>query len=268
MNNGRRVAPTSRPLCASCTLPDTDYICSHFLHPQVLGVRAMGGTSGFVRRDLVDGLCDLDRPEFASKPGCRAGGHSCWERIIEAESAPIVGLVSPQAIEQALDDLDVRWRLAFGQPVVRLPGAEDVSILALACSTRDEFERRLSSLADIIKKFDVSDSVLQPATNLPEKALTLARLETLFTSRLADEDQGQVMSAIAVLRDVNSLRVGGQHSGDARNRRMRAADSLGVPLDGRWGEAWERVRALAAQAIRDLGTAVRQVADMESAPHP
>jgi hypothetical protein len=83
LSNGRRVAPTSRPLCASCSLPDTDYICSHFLHPQVMGIRGMGGPSGFIDRKLMDGMCDLNQAEFAQMSKCHAGGNPCWERVVE-----------------------------------------------------------------------------------------------------------------------------------------------------------------------------------------
>ena len=260
MGNGRRVAPTSRPLCAACSLPDTDYICSHFLHPQVIGVRATGGPTGFIRRDVTDGLCDLNQPEFANKRDCHAGGNPCWERIVDVDTTAAVAAVSPQAIEQALDDLEVRWRLAFGQSVVRLPRAEEVSSLAQPCSTRDEFERRLSSLADIIKLLDIPDELLPTADKLPEKSLTLARLELLFNERLAAEDRAEVAQAIGTLRNINRLRVGGQHSG-AQSERAQAADRLGVALDGRWGDAWDRVRAVTSQALRDIGNAARRIAD-------
>jgi hypothetical protein len=265
LNNGRRVAPTSRPLCARCSLPDTDYMCSHFLHPQVFGIRAMGGPRGFVSRDVMDGMCDLDRPEFAHHKQCHAGGNTCWERQVDVETAPPTDVVPPQAIEQALDDLDVRWRLAFeNRHLVRLPGAADVSILALPCGTRDEFERRLSVLADIIKRLDIPDELLPSGTELPETSHTLRRLELLFEARELEDSLGQVRTAISTLRNVNSLRAGGQHGGEAAKRRAKAADALGVPLDGRWGEAWERVRALAASAIRDIGRAVQGIADQAS----
>lgn len=260
LNNGRRVAPTSRPLCAACSLPDTDYICSHFMHPQVWGIRTSGGPSGFTSRDVMDGMCDLDRPEFANHKECHAGGNPCWERVVDVESVATVQAVPPQAIEQGLDDLEVRWRLAFGQSVVRLPGAEEVSSFAQPCSTRDEFERRLSSLADIVKRLDIPDELLPAADNLPERSLTLVRLELLFNARLADEERAEVTQAIGSLRSINRLRVGGQHAG-ARAERAQAADRLGVALDGRWGDAWDRVRAVASQAFRDIGNGARRIAD-------
>lgn len=260
---GRRAAPTSRPLCAACGLPDTDYICSHFLHPQVIGIRATGGPSAFIRRDVTDGLCDLNQPEFAKKRDCHAGGNPCWERLVDVETTPAVEAVPPQAVEQALDDLDVRWRLAFGnRHIVRLAGAADVSVLALPCANRDEFERRLSSLADVMKRLDIPDDLFPASPELPGVTETHDRLELLFGSRLTDEDDLRwVRQAIATLRGINQLRAGGQHGGDAQKKRARAGDELGVPLDGRWGEAWKRVRSLTAHAIRDIGNAAQRVVD-------
>jgi hypothetical protein len=257
--SGRRAAPTSRPLCAACRLPDTDYVCSHFLHPEVVGITA---GEGIVRREVIGGLCDLARPEFAKKQDCHAGGNKCWERIVEVQTAAALEAAPPQAVEQALDDLDVRWRLAFqNRHVVRLPGAADVSVLALPCGSRDEFERRLSVLADIIKRLDVADDLFPPGTDLPQVTQTLRRLEVLFESKLAGDELDRVKVAVATLRNVNQLRAGGQHGGDAAKDRARAADALGVPLDERWGDAWERVRSLTARALRDIGDATRRVAD-------
>jgi hypothetical protein len=267
LDNGRRVAPTSRPLCAACKLPDTDYLCSHFLHPQVLGTKVYGGPGASISRDLVDGLCDLNQPEFANMQDCHAGGNACWERVVDVETAPVVEAVPPQAVEQALDDLDVRWRLAFGKDrhVVRLPGAADVSVLSLPSGSRDEFERRLSVLADIMKRLDIPDDMFTEGTELPEVTHTHARLEILFEQQLADPDEvAQVKQAVSTLRSINQLRVGGQHGGEAQKRRALAADALGIPLDGRWGEAWERIRALTAYALRDIGTAAQRVTDQQS----
>jgi hypothetical protein len=143
---------------------------------------------------------------------------------------------------------------------VRLPGAEAISVLAMPCASRDEFERHLSSVADIVKLLDVSDDLLPKVDKLPDKSHTLARLELLFGSRLDEDDAAPVLRATRVLRTVNALRVGAQHSA-AKAERTRAADTLGVPLDGRWGEAWDRVRALVAHALRDVGDGARRVAD-------
>ncbi len=137
-----------------------------------------------------------------------------------------------------------------------------MSVLALPCGNRDEFERRLSSLADIMKRLDIPDHMFTEGTELPEVAHTHARLDLLFEQKLTDpQELAQLKDSVSTLRSINQLRVGGQHGGEAQQRRARAADALSVPLDGRWGEAWERVRALAAHAIRDIGIAAQRVAD-------
>jgi hypothetical protein len=79
--DGRRAAPTSRPLCRACSLPSTDYICSHLMHPGVVGVAT---DQGIVRRQVSDVMCDRDRDEIHQVHGCHAGGHGCWQRLCDA----------------------------------------------------------------------------------------------------------------------------------------------------------------------------------------
>ena len=118
-------------------------------------------------------------------------------------------------------------------------------------------------MADIIKLLDIPDELLPAADKLPEKSATLVRLEQVFSARLPEEDRAEVTQATGTLRSINRLRVGGQNSG-AKSDRAQAADRLGVALDGRWGEAWDRVRALTSHALRDIGSAARRMADVGS----
>src|SRR5262245_22063053 len=72
--------PTTRSVCAGCALPDSDGICSHFMHPTIKGSQTVTG----YKRLLVERYCDLNRPEIEKEPSrCRVGGHSCWERIVD-----------------------------------------------------------------------------------------------------------------------------------------------------------------------------------------
>jgi hypothetical protein len=85
----KTLAPTSRPMCKQCNLPDTDYICSYLTHPQVTGPRTIGDQS----RYLTGALCEIGRTEIRNDPSrCRANGHTCWARIVSesSESAPVV----------------------------------------------------------------------------------------------------------------------------------------------------------------------------------
>jgi len=58
-------------------------------------------------------MCDLDREEFAQMTACRAGMNGCWQRIVEEDSPGAIEPVSVQAIEETLDNLDLRWQLVF-----------------------------------------------------------------------------------------------------------------------------------------------------------
>jgi hypothetical protein len=51
-----------------------------------------------------------------------------------------------------------------------------------------EFDRRLSSLADILKRFDIVDSSFPPGVELAVKSHTLGRIEMLFRDRLTEDE--------------------------------------------------------------------------------
>jgi hypothetical protein len=100
----RFIAPTSRSICRACTLPDTDYLCSHFLHPEILGQSDRGIS---LERRLNKGLCDIGRDEVQQPHLCYAGGSECWEWLIEPIQEPIAIPSSPLALTEALDFLDI-----------------------------------------------------------------------------------------------------------------------------------------------------------------
>lgn len=109
---GRRsIAPTSRSLCRACNLPHTDNICSHLIHPDVHGLIG----DGQILKRQAGATCDLGRQEVNKVAGCRAGGHDCWQYMIEI--SPVVKAPSdpPMSLPEALDFLNAEWRLAFGK---------------------------------------------------------------------------------------------------------------------------------------------------------
>jgi hypothetical protein len=71
------VAPTSTAACLACELPDTDYVCSHLLHPMVTGVDPLTATR-FPVRELKRAVCDRGRGEIIHPSKCRPDGHGCW----------------------------------------------------------------------------------------------------------------------------------------------------------------------------------------------
>ncbi|MEA2633809.1 MAG: hypothetical protein QOH92_576 [Chloroflexota bacterium] len=247
----RRIAPTSRPVCKACNLPDTDYICSHLLHPQIGGLRA---GPMYERQITVLPLCDLGRPEIESPTACRAGGNPCWEHVIEAESPGAIA-VAPRALPDAIDHLDAVWRLALSKgPLLRLKRATDVAGLAQSCSTADEFEGRLSDLAEVLKALQVDDALL-PGTKIP-KEQSFNRLTAVIEERLSGTEKDKALQAIKTLRAVADLRDAAQHA-HAADRLPTGLSKLGLrfPITD-YGETWDQVRAKTIDAFAAIREAV------------
>lgn len=93
-----------------------------------------------------------------------AGGHGCWQRLCDTEP-PVLTPISPLSLPESFDVLDAVWRLAFGKTkrLVSLTTITSPAALSLGCTTRLEFESRLSALADILDKLKV-DKALIPQT--------------------------------------------------------------------------------------------------------
>jgi hypothetical protein len=257
----RFIAPTSRAICHTCTLPDTDYLCSHFLHPEVHATRDSGAR---VVRQLVKGLCDIGRDEVQQPEQCHAGGSQCWEWLIEPMQEQLAIPASPLALPEALDFLDTAWRVAFGkrQALLRLRDTLSIAKLSQACTTRADFESQLSALADILKAMDIPDALLSKTREI-NKDQTLTRLLDCLQTRLEGSDYQEVERAVSTLRTVNEIRVALQHSGASRELPTSMA-KLGIPYPPQWGDAWDRIRAATIEALRVIREKVLRYATESS----
>ena len=258
--DGRRAAPTSRPVCRICDLPGTDYLCSHLLHPGVAGIRS---GRGIARRQVTDVMCDLGNRNIAEAQHCRAGGHSCWQRVIDSEP-PAQTPISPLSLPESFDLLDAVWRLAFGRNkrLVSPSTMTNPAALSVDCTTRPEFESRLSALADIIDKLKVDDTLL-PQT-LPADSVhgSLDALEQCLLHQLPTEQHRQVTSAIRVLRLVRQARNALQHSiteGGGLTARLRDLGIHDAPPN--WAGAWNSIRIQTADTLTTLRNELRRFAD-------
>ena len=243
----RFIAPTSRAMCYTCTLPDTDYLCAHFLHPEV---HARRDSNARMVHQLVQGMCDIGRDEVQRPEQCRAGGHGCWEWLIEPMPDQLPIPTSPLALPEALDFLDTAWRLAFGkgQALLRLRDTSNIAKLSQACTTRADFESQLSALADILKAMDIPDALLSKTREI-NKDQTLTRLLDCLRTILEGSDYQEVERAVSTIRTVNDVRVALQHSGASRELPTSLV-KLGIPYPPQWEDAWDRIRAATIHALR------------------
>jgi hypothetical protein len=261
-----RVAPTSRPLCAGCQMPDAAVVCSHFSHPQVSGLRSMGG----VRRQLDSAMCNLGREEIQQPGGCHPGGHRCWQRVVGLQVATPTEVAHPRALAEVLDAVAAWWRLAVvNKPLLRLESGTSITGLALPCTSRAEFTHRLSELAVVLGSLRVDDDQvrpgLDPGVELPRKDQSVARLRAALKVKIADPDSleraNQALDRLGRLQRIRSLL---QHPGghDELVRKVAALGLAWPPSD--WTAAWERVRAEAADALAGLRDQLRMLAETAS----
>lgn len=255
----RRLAPTSRPTCLKCDLPDTDYICTHLVHPSVTGPRMLG-TGSIPARGVREAACDLDRPEIQRPSLCRPGENPCWERAVRVERAAVGVRYPPGALAEALDSLDTSWRLAFdNESIIQLRNASEIVGLGLNCTSLEEFKSRVSELSDLVKNFEVAAELLPDGESVPRDQ-TLRRLRAALEPRVEPEELPTVVEAIADLQAINRIRVGYQHAG-AADELPTHYDRLGIASPSSdWEDTWDAVRARATAAIQTLARAARNIA--------
>lgn len=251
----RHFAPTSKPLCAKCKLPDTRFICSHLHHPVVRGFRI----KSTAQRQLKGAFCDEDRPEIADASRCYPGGNPCWTLLVEpaAREAPFV---VPDALPHALDHFDTAWRLAFqGSRLLNVRSVADAASLTLPAASADEVKGRLSALDDVLKSLRIPDELLDQSDRGIPRAESFNRLEAVLRAQLP-EDFPEAREAIATLRAANRIRVGFQHSGAAPEASGSFAQ-LGIRYPTTdWSDAWDRIRAQVVQALDALTDVLRRLA--------
>ncbi|MFF4411942.1 hypothetical protein ACFYY8_05380 [Streptosporangium sp. NPDC001559] len=215
-----------------------------------------------MERRAMTAMCDeghTDRVNIISK--CHAGGHDCWQRLVEIEE-PAVILVPPLELAEAFDVLDAAWRLAFDQKKKSLLALSTVATpaaLSLPCATRAEFEARISDLADLIDRIKVDDALLRPRSKDEEERDedllkgSLNRMLDCLHYRLPALQHAAINRAIRTLRTVRQARNAEQHGiteGGGLTAKLRDLGIYDAPPN--WSGAWDVVRARTAEALTTL----------------
>jgi hypothetical protein len=265
----RLLAPTSRALCNACTLPATDYLCSHLHHPKVGGLTRFkeerpDGQGGLERsgpylvREVYFALCDLDKPDIANPDRCRPGGNLCWERVVESEVEEAPHRPAPLAVPEALDHLALAWEVTFGRPLFRQRSiVTDAGLAVVECGTIAELESLLSKLADVFNAMVIEDDLL-PSGGAPiEKSHSLARLLAAVKKEAPPEKHADIDGAVGMLQAINAVRIAYQH----QERRVGLIDAF-RKLRLEWpsespGQAWDGIRARTIEAVGTIRDATR-----------
>ncbi|HVX20442.1 MAG TPA: hypothetical protein VHB02_03770 [Acidimicrobiales bacterium] len=159
-------------------------------------------------------------------------------------------ILSPLDFVEALGYLDAVWQSRFRKERllgITRPGA--MGKLVLPCASSDEFDSRMSAMADVLNQLTIS---LPPAEEAASKAAnekSLGRLRRRLHLELPTSVHGRINQQVKVLRTAVRIRVGGQHTGAERELSASFA-FLGIPyplIDLTSG--WQLLRSRAANAL-------------------
>ena len=246
----RDLAPTSRLICLRCTLPDTDYLCSHLKHPRV----------GRVGRDreVYAALCDIGQPEISSPEKCRPGGNACWTLLVEPMPLAPPVKVPPLALAEAFDHFALAWERAIGRPVFPHRSIASDAALEMECKTAAELNNGLSKLASVLNDMIIDDDLL-PAGVIVEAGHKLTRMLESLKGKLPAAEHPAMERAIGQLRAVNTIRTADQH-GPRRRDVVDGFHRLDLPWPATDTAAtWDGIKGRTVDALRVLREALGQL---------
>lgn len=159
---------------------------------------------------------------------------------------------SPLGLANALDYLDVVWRLKFGRRLLVLPGAEKTTRLAFDAGSAEEFDSRLSALGDILSALDASGLKGTSGGHAVQRIFDAMPLEC------PGVDRGRLDRAHPVLKAAIDLRNGLQHHGKDPQRVVDALSAFGLPYPVlNHTTAWRTITPTVVEALNTLREAIQ-----------
>lgn len=252
-SGARVIAPTSRPICEACGVPDQRVVCTEFSHPQVIGV----ATNATSTRVLGRTMCNAGSSQISAPQRCKPGENSCWRRTFSVRRGRASTSQSPLRLPEALDFLDATWQMSGRGSLVRPTTSSDAAGLAAECATPEEFESRMSDVADALDRIQVADTLVEAAGATNEQG-ALNRFRAVLLS-FDGIDAAIVNTQVQILQKIRGLRHTQGHSGAARDR-PRILRELGVPESGYSPrDALTMIKNAAANAVLELRNEIRRV---------
>jgi hypothetical protein len=156
---------------------------------------------------------------------------------------PAVFRPSGLALPEAVDYLNLAWRMFTTLPLFRIPRAEGAAKLASECRGSDEFDALLSALCSILGRVELPG----------HGGTSLKDLEAYLKERLDVDAAGRACEAVKDLRALFALRAWRQHAGGADDRGHGGMRRLGLQLPASdWATAWATVQGRSVAALNAL----------------
>lgn len=153
--------------------------------------------------------------------------------------------VSLDALPRTLDYLNVVWKAVAGQRLFLPRGLTGAANLVEPVMSGDQLTARLGALADVFDLF------LRTADGKPPKGGSLTIFREQLAGHLAtDPAKDKAQAAVEQLVDITRIRNGRLHT-DASNW-VESLRRLGVPVSDSPTDQWERIRAVAVEALYSI----------------
>lgn len=163
-----------------------------------------------------------------------------------------VGVVAlpPLALLDALDHLDLAWRLTMKQRLVDVPRTILVGRLTQPAGSAEEFESRCTALADVIANFRIPED-----ESVKDQDGSLNRLPVLLNQMLGDK-ASLAQAGVKTLRHIVGIRNAQQHTASS-HRYEKDRRALGLDkFAGEWSAAWEHLRWVCVVALDNIREAL------------
>lgn len=200
---------------------------------------------------------DLTRQQLSGFADLRSGEAylSALEGVVGLPSSSLrLSPLPPLALLDALDHLDLAWRLATNERLVALPRTVLAGRLTQPAASAEEFESRCTALADVIANFQLPNNEA-----VEDKRGSLNRLPAFLEQRLGERADA-ALAGVMTLRQIVGIRNAQQHTATShryeKDRRALGLDVFGVE----WGAAWEHIRSVCVIALDGVREAL--VADL------
>ncbi|MEV6924016.1 hypothetical protein AB0M46_05810 [Dactylosporangium sp. NPDC051485] len=142
---------------------------------------------------------------------------------------------------------------------------KNTASLAVDCTDLEEFESRMSALADVIDQIWPSDALLPAEIDAEKAGRSLDRLTEVLLHRLPAGQHARVEDAVSALRRVRQVRNAIQHS-RVRGGLLAALRNLGVnDASPSWADTWNVVRAQTVEALKVLREELVQFSETSAA---
>ncbi len=239
-----------------CALPDTQLLCSGFVHV------SMDMAHNFPPHPVVMGrVCEKGQQSAIEKEpiGCIPGGNDCWHRVLDLSLTTPETRLSPLALSEAIDFLSWIWKERFPQSskkLIQLSSASPAAEIAQGCSSPEEFRSRMNALKDVLDALSI-DGGLVPAGSQQTGHESLFRMRQALKGALPQAEYDRAEFALTELQYIVDLR-NGLHHADAGKKIPPAARRIGIEWPPRdWEETWSNVRDKCARSLVEVRKAIQ-----------